>query len=54
MYIIMTKTNYDYQVKWRIKNKEKHKEVNLKYRMKYYYWNKARKELFNIDINYFK
>jgi hypothetical protein len=49
----MPLTNYDYQVKWRIKNKEKHKQVNLKFRMKYYYWNKAVKELFNIDTNYF-
>tara|TARA_R110000782_G_scaffold3507_4_gene12870 strand:- start:1696 stop:1851 length:156 start_codon:yes stop_codon:yes gene_type:complete len=49
----MPLTNYDYQVKWRLKNKEKHKQVNLKYRMRYYYWAKATKELLNIDPNYF-
>ena len=51
--LIMPLTNYDYQKKWRIKNKEKHKQVNLKYRMRYYYWDKAVKELLNIDKNYF-
>lgn len=49
----MRKTNYEYQVKWRIKNKEKHKEVNRKFRMKYYYWSRAVQELLNIDPNYF-
>lgn len=46
-------TNYQHQVNWRLRHKDKHKEVNLKYRMKYYYWKQAIKELLRIDPEYF-
>ena len=45
--------NYEYVNKWREVNKEKYLEANRRYIINRYYYNKAIKELYKIDVSLF-